>query len=130
MIVADTNVVLRVLVRDDEKQEAQVLDVIAREGVLVLDSVLLEARWVMEGFYGMSREKIAAGLVALLTSAEVEAESPYMVKAIQWYGAGMDFGDAVILAGANRHGADTLVTFDKAFIKKAKGKTSCAVRQP
>ncbi|CAN5225312.1 hypothetical protein BH09SUM1_BH09SUM1_28640 [soil metagenome] len=47
-------------------------------------------------------------------------------SALEWFGDGLDFGDALHLALAGD--CDELLSFDKDFIKDSVGLTSCAVK--
>ena len=71
MIAFDTNVLLRLLVVDDEKQakRAQALlgrAVDANESVLLPEIVLCELAWVLKSLYGQSRSEIVEVLRLLL----------------------------------------------------------------
>ena len=49
-------------------------------------------------------------------------------RAISWYESGLDFADALHLAASTK--ADGFVTFDSAFIKKARNLSFINIAQP
>lgn len=135
MIALDTNVLVRILVRDDEQQARAALAVLdpasgtQKIPVLLLNSVLLETVWVLESVYGSTARDIGAALETLLHIPGVSAETSGLHQALAWYRKGMDFADALHLASASAH-CEALLSFDSAFIRKAKGKTNCRVYSP
>ena len=94
-----------------------------------LNSVLLETAWVLKSRYLVPTDDVADALETLLREPYIVAEATLAVEAVDWYRAGMDFADAIHLAGAASR-CETLATFDSAFIRKAKGKARCAVSRP
>ena len=120
MQAIDTNVVVRYLTGDDPGQAGKVRKVIDTGGVFVSTTVLLECEWVLRSVYGLSGEDVAAALKAFSGLPEVTVESPYLLKeALDRAEKGMDFADALHL-GAAAH-CQTMLTFDRSFIRKARG---------
>jgi len=75
MLGIDTNVLVRFLVRDEERQFARAQRLLRREAersepVFVSRLVLLETEWVLRGRYGLSRAEILGAFSGLLESAE------------------------------------------------------------
>lgn len=131
MIAVDTNLLVRVMVNDDEKQVAASLR--ALEGgapVLLLNSVILESAWVLESVFGVSAADIGKALALVMAKPAVILESPHAVEALKWYAGGMDMADAIHLAGAADRQCEKLLTFDKDFARRAKGKTACVAAKP
>jgi predicted nucleic-acid-binding protein len=127
MITVDTNILVRIVMGDDAAQTAIGLRVLqCGEPVLLLNSVLLETAWVLKSVYGVPPGEIAAVLHDLMCIPMVMLESPATLEAVAWYQDGMDFADAIHLAGAASR-CEKLVTFDAAFVRKAKGKSACEV---
>ena len=135
MIALDTNVLVRILVRDDEQQASAALAVLepgsgkATAPVLLLNTVLLECAWVLESVYHCTARDVAAALETVLHIPGVSAETSGIHQALAWYSKGMDFADALHLVSAAEH-CEALLSFDSAFIRKAKGKTACRVYSP
>ena len=120
MQAIDTNVVVRYLTGDDPGQAGKARGVIDTGGVFVSTTVLLESEWVLRSVYGLSGEDVAAALKAFSGLPGVTVESPYLLReALDRAEKGMDFADALHL-GAATH-CQTMLTFDRSFIRKARG---------
>lgn len=129
MIAVDTNLVVRYLVGDDENQSAKARRMIDSEDVFVPTTVVLETEWVLRGAYGFSPSRVANALRAFAGLPRVEFENLGVVhRALQWMADGLDFADALHLAGAD--GCGVFLTFDQDFIKAAKAIPSPVVRSP
>lgn len=129
MIAVDTNVLVRLLVRDDEIQFKSALAIFRDEEVFLPDSVLLETEWVLRFAYEFPPEAVCSSLRRTLGLKNVFVEDPTrMAKAIAWHEAGLDFGDALHLARSEH--LSSLKTFDKAFVKQSKGLSACKVSAP
>ena len=122
MQAIDTNVVVRYLTGDDPKQAAKARGVVDAGRVFVSTTVLLECEWVLRSVYGLSGEDVAAALRAFSGLPGVTVESPYLLmEALDRAEKGMDFADALHL-GAAAH-CETMLTFDRSFIRTARGAT-------
>ncbi len=120
MQAIDTNVVVRYLTGDDPGQAGKARGVIDTGGVFVSTTVLLECEWVLRSVYGLSGEDVAAALKAFSGLPGVTVESPSLLReALDRAEKGMDFADALHL-GAAAH-CQTMLTFDRSFIRKARG---------
>lgn len=113
MIGLDTNVVVRVMTRDDAEQASRAAALIRQAPRLHLSkTVLLETAWVLRHTYSASREVIHRALDALVRLHNLEVEDPSAVTAaLAWYAAGLDFADAMHLASSGR--AAVFATFDQ-----------------
>ena len=118
MIAVDTNVLARLLLRDDETQYRKAVRLFGDgRDYTAPPTVMLELVWVL-GSYGYSREEIAAALNSLLELPNFKPKSRAAIgTALSWYEAGTDFGDALHLAMSN--GDDAFVTFDERLVKRA-----------
>ncbi len=118
MIAADTNILVRFLVRDDPAQAALALRLITEHPIWISKTVLLETAWVLRATYGYKRLAAHQGITSLLgiPSVEVEARGEVM-RALQWVEAGLDFADALHLAATPSSGE--FVTFDRELAKTA-----------
>lgn len=120
MIAIDTNVLVRLVVDDDPEQTRRARKLFRRGEVLVTTTVLLESAWVLAGAYGRNREQVSKALRGVLGLEGVTTDSPAVVaQALDWFDAGLDFADALHLAGAA--GAESFVTFDQRMVTRAKG---------
>jgi len=120
VIGIDTNVLVRYLVQDDERQSVRAAELLERlltadEPGYVSAVVVVELAWVLERRYRVDRPQLAAALDWLLSAQNIEVESKAAVsEAISAFKRGRcDFADAFIGALALRAGCDHTVTFDK-----------------
>ena len=119
MKALDTNVLVRLLLADDAKQLAQVKQLLSQTQQFTSPiTVMQELVWVLEA-YDYSVAQVQHGMRLLLSLPNFKpAHIAELQLALEWYGKGMDFADALHLA---LRGASTqLLTFDKAFIKLGK----------
>lgn len=118
MIALDTNILARFLLNDDPAQFKQAKDLLARPAIYTAPpTVLLELVWVLES-YDCSRDEILQGLKNLLGLPNFKPRSfEAICYAVNWYAAGMDFGDAMHLALSA--GDSAFATFDKTLGKVA-----------
>jgi predicted nucleic-acid-binding protein len=116
---ADTNVIVRLIARDDAKQLALATSR-ASAGLWVSHVVLVEVAWVLESTYGRARADIASALDLLLDHPDLTIESPEVVRAaVAQFRAerGIDFADSLILEIARKAGQIPLLTFDRSLGK-------------
>lgn len=120
MIAVDTNVVVRLLVLDDPEQSAQARDLFAAEQIFIPDTVVLETAWVLAYSYELDRDAIAAGLRRLFGLTNVHLrDAAEMTLALEWYGRGLDFADALHLAQSAH--CTRMMTFDRRFVARSEG---------
>ena len=120
MLVVDTNIVVRYLTGDDPAQARIAGRLIRNNELSLLGTVMLETEWELRSLYEYPRDRVLAGLRAFAGLETVHVDDPErMVAALNWFGQGMDFADAVHLAGCD--GEDVLATFDRK-LKTAAGK--------
>lgn len=120
MIAADTNVLVRLLIADDDVQSSKarrVFDEAAERdvSVWVSDTVLVEVVWTLGRAYGRERSDIVMALRALASHATVALESPAAVRsATDAFEQGpADFADCLLAMKAAAAGCDQVVTFDR-----------------
>ena len=119
MIAVDTNMLARLLLQDDTAQYKKVRAYFETRQVFTSPvTVMLELVWVLES-RDISPVQIAAGLTALIALPNFKPDrAEALQEALQNYKAGMDFADALHLAQSK--GQEKFMTFDKAFVKRAK----------
>jgi predicted nucleic-acid-binding protein len=118
MIGLDTNLLARLLLRDDAAQHARVKALLQTDQVFTAPvTVLLELVWVLEA-NDCSPAEIERGMLLLLGLANFRPPQAEAVRtALRSYAQGLDFADALHLALSA--GDDVLMSFDKAFARKA-----------
>lgn len=113
-VTPDTNVLLRVIVRDDEPQARAALHLLANaETVAVPLPSLCEVVWVLDRGYGYTRQQILSALDVLLAAANVVVDRPAVDAGLAVLRDGGDFADGLIAHEGNWLGGDTFVSFDK-----------------
>ncbi len=119
MLAVDTNVLLRHIVKDNEKQTEAAQSFIKRltpqQPGFICREVALETVWVLERTYNFSRARIADLILDLTATEEMVVESgeDVAMAARRFRSSNDDFSDLMILAAANRAGATPLYTFDQ-----------------
>ena len=118
-VTADTNVLLRALVRDDESQ-ARLAIALLREAELVAVPLpcLCELVWVLSGFYRFGRDRIAEAVEALADAANVVVDRPAVEFALAVFRSGGDFADGVIAHEGGWLGGETFVSFDRKAVAR------------
>lgn len=119
MIGVDTNVIVRLLVADDEKQadaaSRYLKEHCSDEPALLSDIVLVECAWVLEDLYEYSRAQIGEAIDGLLATAQLRAADASAVGAAlqRFRSSSADFADCLL--GVNNVGAgcDYTATFDR-----------------
>jgi predicted nucleic-acid-binding protein len=129
MLAIDTNLIVRLLVRDDATQSAKAHALIESTDVFVSSTVVLETAWVLRRAYGYSNEQLGNALTAFGGLPRVTLEDPLaVVRAVAWMKAGLDFADALHLAKAQA--CDGFVSFDRKFAAAANAVSEIKVREP
>ncbi len=118
MISVDTNILVRILTKDDELQCRKALLQLKNNEIFIADTVILETEWVLRYAYEFSSLAINQSLTRLFGLPQVHLSHPRQIAdALAWHKQGLDFADALHLA--NSSAQDAFVTFDKALIKKS-----------
>jgi predicted nucleic-acid-binding protein len=127
--VIDTNILIRLLTRDDAEQYQTVYKLFQQADIVILDTVLLETELVLRYSYQFEKIQIIQSFRKLLDLPNVSTENPQIItNALNWAEKGLDFPDALHLAKSQLE--STLVTFDKKFIKKSQNMGVCQVKSP
>ncbi|MDP1569263.1 MAG: type II toxin-antitoxin system VapC family toxin [Vicinamibacterales bacterium] len=119
MRAVDTNVLVRLLTRDDPKQVALAEAFVAR-GVWVPYLALAEATWVLESVYECDAAAIATAVDMLLNHAQVSVQDAEVVEAALAQfrqHQGVCFSDCLMVEVARKAGHTPLGTFDRALGK-------------
>jgi len=115
----DTNVLVRLLTRDDPKQVAAAEEFVQR-GAWVSHLVLAEATWVLMCVYERRPADIATAVEMLLNHQHLILQDPDAVAAAVQHFRGrptLGFSDCLVLAIAGKAGHLPLGTFDRNLAK-------------
>lgn len=122
MIALDTNVIVRVITRDDPAQARRAATLLRDEDLWLSKTVLLETERVLRYTYEFNRQEVHRALSMLVGLGNLTVEDrPAVEAALYWQQAGMDFADALHLASSGS--AARFVTFDERMEKIAPGLT-------
>ena len=117
MLALDTNVLVRLLARDDAKQAAAA-DAAVAKGAWVSQLALAETVWVLDAVYGRTPKQLIAALDLLLAHESlVLQDADAVAAALAQFRAkpALGFSDCLVLEIARKAGHLPLATFDKAL---------------
>lgn len=124
MIAVDTNVIVRFLVRDDEKQAETAYRRLKRaeanrERLFVPLLVILETIWVLESAYDKSRAEVLAAIQDMRQMPVFEFEKDEVLEHMVSDGrnGNADLADIIIAHSAQSCGCDAGITFDRRAAK-------------
>ena len=121
MHAIDTNVLVRLLARDDPRQ-LDVAEKFVVKGAWVSHVVLVETLWVFDAVYERSAEQIGAAVERLLAHADFTLQDADVVAAaLRHFRAkpALGFSDCLVLEIARKAGHLPLGTFDRQLGKMA-----------
>jgi predicted nucleic-acid-binding protein len=124
MIAVDTNVIVRFLVRDDEKQAEAARRRLKRaeknrERLLVPLLVVLETIWVLESAYNKARSEVLDAIRDMRQMPVFEFEADDVIERLLADGESRkaDLADILIAHSARARGCESGITFDKQAAK-------------
>jgi predicted nucleic-acid-binding protein len=119
MRAVDTNIVVRIIVRDDS-QQAEAAESFIEESAWVSIPVLLQSLWTLGSAYGQDSKSLAQTIEMLLTHDRlVLQDSDAVASALEQFRArpSLGFADCLILSLARKAGHLPLGTFDRKLAK-------------
>jgi predicted nucleic-acid-binding protein len=119
MRAVDTNVLVRLVTRDDPGQALQA-DTFVVKGAWVSVLALAEATWVLESVYALDASYLAATIEMLLNHKDLTLQDPDVVEAaLELFRSrpALGFSDCLMLHIARKAGHLPLGTFDRALGK-------------
>ena len=119
MRAVDTNILVRLLVRDDAAQ-VKVAENFVEKGAWVSNLVLVETLWVLDAVYERSPSQLAKAIDLLLNHETLTLQDADVVTAALGHfrkRPTLGFSDCLILEIARKAGHLPLGTFDKNLAK-------------
>lgn len=119
MRAIDTNVLVRLITRDDERQ-VETAEEFVSKGAWVSHLVLAETSWVLDLVYDRTPEQIAKAIGMLLDHKQLTIQDQDAVEAaLEKFrkNKGMSFSDLLILEIARKNGHLPLGSFDRELAK-------------
>jgi predicted nucleic-acid-binding protein len=120
MKALDTNVLVRFLVKDDEKQAAKIYSIFKQaesDNIVfwISSLVVLETIWVLESVYNEEQDEILNAIGEILLMPIFKFESQAAIRQFIFYARiyKLDLSDALIGCSARQSGCDKVLTFDK-----------------
>ncbi len=117
MRAIDTNVLVRLLTRDDRRQAAAA-EAFVSDGAWVSQLVLAEAMWVLSAVYERSAAQLINALEMLLAHQHLVLQDAEVVSAALAHfkrRPALGFSDCLVLEIARKAGHTPLGSFDKAL---------------
>lgn len=121
MRAVDTNVLVRLLARDDPKQVA-VAEAFVENGAWISHLVLAKTVWVLDSVYEVAPAQLAAGVEMLLDHDALVVQDADVVRtALDQFRKRpkLGFSDCLILAVARKAGHTPVGTFDRELGKQS-----------
>lgn len=115
MRAVDTNVLVRLLARDDPKQVAAA-ESFVKDGAWISHLVLADSVWVLDSVYEVEPAQLAKGVEMLLEHATLVVQDADVVRtALDQFRKRpkLGFSDCLILAVAHKAGHTPVGTFDR-----------------
>lgn len=121
MRAVDTNVLVRLIARDDARQTAAAEAFVA-QGAWVSVLALAETVWVLSAVYGLGPSQLARTVEMLLEHRQLVLQEPEATRsALELFRARplLGFSDCLMLQLARRAGHTPLGTFDRQLSRQA-----------
>jgi len=132
--VIDTNIIVRLIVKDDDRQRDACLRLLerARNRELILHLLpvsVLETVWILEKYYQLPKKKVRDYIEAILNTHEIACDMENVFKsAIAVYEEkNIKFADAVIAFWGMEKNINIFYTYDKRDFSRIPG---IEVKQP
>ena len=115
MRAVDTNVVVRLVTRDEPRQTARAEAFVAK-GAWVSHIVLVEVIWVLDSVFELPHKQLVTAIDMLLNHRDLVLQEPEVVSAALARfrrRPRLGFSDCIVLESARKAGHVPLATFDK-----------------
>ena len=113
-ITVDTNILLRIVLRDHVEQADAAETLLARATVLAVPvPVFCEFSWVLRRSYRQPASRIADTIQAICAIEQVVTDNPAVDAGIKALRSGGDFADGAIARQGENLGATVMATFDR-----------------
>jgi predicted nucleic-acid-binding protein len=119
MLAIDTNILVRLVARDDIAQ-VKAAEQFVGKGAWISHLVLAETLWVLDSVYELSRAQIATAVDMLINHQDLTLQDAEVVaSALRHYRSrsAVEFSDCLVLEIARKAGHLPVATFDRNFAK-------------
>ena len=117
MRAVDTNILVRLIVRDDSAQ-VEKAEAFVAQGAWVSQLVLSEAVWVLESVYGLDRSQVATVVAMLVEHDRLTLQDEDAIRgahSVFERDRSVGFTDCLLVEAARKAGHLPAGTFDKAM---------------
>lgn len=120
--LTDTNVLIRLIVKDDEDKFRTMIELAKKvenhELTLIIPTVVIaECCWLLKSFYELEKSVIKEYLTDILQSVNVEPEEETVIEALRLYAEkNVDFADALLSVKSSS--TLPVLTWDKKDFKR------------
>lgn len=117
-LIADTNVLVRVIVNDDKAQAEAARKLLHGASLIAVSpTCFCELFWVLSRSYGLEKSRIAGAFRTLLSAENVVTHESAVEAGLTMLEAGGDFADGVIDYEGSWLGGETFVSFDRKAVE-------------
>ena len=119
MLAVDTNVLVRLVARDNADQVRAAEEFVSR-GAWVSHLVLAETLWVLDAVFDLSREQLAVSVEMLLNHKDLTLQDADVVSAALAHyrkRTAVEFSDCLVVEIARKAGHLPVATFDRDFAR-------------
>lgn len=118
-ITADTNLLVRIVVRDDAEQARIAYELVSNaQSVAISLPCLCEVVWVLERIYDFETTDLMDAVRMIVGSINAVFDEAPVDAGLRTLEAGGDFADGVIAAAGNALGGEIFVSFDRKAVTK------------
>lgn len=120
--LVDTNVLIRLIVKDDDAKYNTILKLVERveknEILLVVPTIVIaECCWLLKFFYKLDKHLVSKYIIDILESENVEPEEDSVINALKIFSEkNVDFADALLCVKSSND--VPILTWDKKVFKK------------
>lgn len=113
-VTADTNILVRAAMMDDEVQSPRAARLLVDADIVVVTLVsLCEFAWVMRRVYKQGDGEMAAAIRRLIAVPKIRTDRPAVEAGLAVLEAGGDFADGVVAHCGAANGGDVFASFDR-----------------
>lgn len=114
MIIIDTNIILRYLLKDSEKLSEKAIEIIDNNNIYIPTEVIVEASYVLKKIYNVKKEMIYKAVKLLIDMEDIEFQNKETIEsAFKLYAKeSFDIVDCLLFA-YNKISNYEIKTFDK-----------------
>lgn len=118
-ITADTNLLVRIIVRDDSEQARMAYQLVsAADRVVIPLPCICGVVWVLGKVYNFTPPELVQAVRAVIETGNAVVDEAAIEAGLTMLSLGGDFADAVIAVAGNIMGGETFVSFDRKAVSR------------